>query len=167
MPAAGAIDRAFGVRVGRSGSKCHNDFMMLQEQDRKRVQQMLGPMVDPVRLVFFSQSLNCDSCTPTHQILDEIAALNGKLSVDERNFILDKDAAASFEVDRVPAIAIVAAGQDTGIRFFGAPAGYEFSALIDAIVAASTGESGLSESSRKQLASVNAPVRVKVFVTPT
>jgi alkyl hydroperoxide reductase subunit AhpF len=141
--------------------------MMLSEPDRRRVQQMLGGMVDPIRLVFFTQSLNCESCRPTRQILDEIAPLSDKLSIDERNFILDKEGAALFEVDRVPAIAVVARDRDTGIRFYGAPAGYEFSALIDAIVAASTGQSGLSEASRTEMASVAAPVRIKVFVTPT
>jgi alkyl hydroperoxide reductase subunit AhpF len=61
----------------------------------------------------------------------------------------------------------MAGERDTGIRFYGAPAGYEFSALIDAVVAASLGRSGLSDASRSQLASVTSPVRIKVFVTPT
>jgi alkyl hydroperoxide reductase subunit AhpF len=141
--------------------------MMLSEPDRKRVQQMLGGMVDPVRLVFFTQSLNCESCAPTRQILDEIASLADKLSLDERNFVLDKEGAALFDVDRVPAIAVVARERDTGIRFYGAPAGYEFSALLDAIVSASKGQAGLSDASRQELASIAAPVRIKVFVTPT
>jgi alkyl hydroperoxide reductase subunit AhpF len=141
--------------------------MMLSEPDRKRVQQMLGGMVDPVRLVFFTQSLNCESCAPTRQILDEIASLADKLSLDERNFVLDKEGAALFDVDRVPAIAVVARERDTGIRFYGAPAGYEFSALLDAIVSASKGQAGLSDASRQELAAIAAPVRIKVFVTPT
>jgi alkyl hydroperoxide reductase subunit AhpF len=70
-------------------------------------------------------------------------------------------------VDRVPAIAVVARERDTGIRFYGAPAGYEFSALLDAIVSASKGQAGLSDASRQELASIAAPVRIKVFVTPT
>ena len=141
--------------------------MVLSEHDRKQVQQMLGGMGDPVRLVSFTQSLNCDSCAPAKQILDALVPLGEKLSLDERNFILEKDATSRFGVDRVPAIALVAGDRDTGIRFYGAPAGYEFSALIDAIVAASTGQSGLSDASREKLAGVAAPVRIKVFVTPT
>lgn len=141
--------------------------MVLSAHDRKRVQQMLGGMAQPVRLVFFTQSLNCDSCLPARQILDALVPLSEKLALDERNFVLDKDAATQFGVDRVPAITVVAGERDTGIRFYGAPAGYEFSALIDAVVAASVGQSGLSDASRTQLASVTSPVRIKVFVSPT
>jgi len=140
---------------------------MLSDSDRIRVKQMLGAMVNPVRLVFFTQSLSCDTCVPTRQILDELVTHSDKLSIDERNFILDRDAAGTFGVDRVPAVAVVAGERDTGIRFLGVPAGYEFSTLIDAIVAASTGQSGLSEASRARLAEVALPVRIQVFVTPT
>lgn len=128
---------------------------------------MLGGMGDPVRLVFFTQSLNCDSCLPARRILEALVPLGEKLSLDERNVILDTSAASQFAVDRVPAIALVAGDRDTGIRFYGAPAGYEFSALVDAILAASAGQSGLSDASRATLAGVTAPVRIKVFVTPT
>ncbi len=141
--------------------------MLLSENDRKRVKQMLGAMVNPVRLMFFTQSLSCDTCLPARQILDELAAQTDKLSVDERNLVLDKDAAAGFGVDRVPAIAIVAGDRDARIRFVGLPSGYEFSALIDAVLAASTGQAGLSEPSRARLREVASPVRIQVFVTPT
>lgn len=141
--------------------------MILSESDRTRVKQMLGAMVSPVRLVFFTQSLSCDTCLPARQILDELVGQTDKLSIDERNFILDKDAAAGFGIDRVPAIAVMAGERDTGIRFLGVPAGYEFSALIDALVAASTGQSGLSATSRAKLREIPSPVRIQVFVTPT
>ncbi len=141
--------------------------MILSENERKRVQQMLGAMAGPVRLLFFSQTLNCDTCVQARQILDELAPLNDKLSVDERNLILDRDAAAAFGVDRAPAIVVLAGERDTGIRFYGAPAGYEFSALIDAVVIASTGQSGLADASRTRLAQITSPVGIQVFVTPT
>ncbi len=128
---------------------------------------MLEGMVDPVRLVFFTQSLSCETCQPTRQILDELAGLDDRISVDEQNFILDKDAISKYGVDRVPAIALVAAGRDTGIRFYGVPAGYEFSALVDAIAAASKGQPGLSDASHAQLSAVGSPVHIQVFVTPT
>ncbi len=141
--------------------------MILSETERKRVQQMLAGLVEPVRLVFFTQSLNCDTCLPARQIVDELVALNDKLSVEEHNLILDKEAAATYVVDRAPAIALAVGGRSTGVRFFGVPAGYEFSALIDAIVSTSTGQSGLSDTSRARLKEVTAPIGIQVFVTPT
>ncbi len=146
---------------------CHNGSMILSENDRKRVQGMLGGMAGPVRLLFFTQTLSCDTCLQARQILDALAPLSDRLSVEERNPILDREAATAFGIDRVPAVVVLAGERDTGIRFFGAPAGFEFSALIDAIVAASTGQSGLTEVSRTQLGTINSPVRVQVFVTPT
>jgi alkyl hydroperoxide reductase subunit AhpF len=140
---------------------------ILTVQEQLKVRQTLAGMSSPVRLVFFGQSLNCDTCTPTRRILQQLVAQSEKVSVEERNLVLDKDAASVFGVDRVPAVVIVADERDTGIRFYGAPDGYEFSALMDAVLLASKGESGLSEASRNALQSVTDPVRIQVFVTPT
>jgi hypothetical protein len=53
------------------------------------------------------------------------------------------------------------------VRYVGAPAGHEFPNLLHAIVAASRGESGLSEASRAALARIDRPTRIRVFFTPT
>ncbi len=141
--------------------------MILSERDRVLVQQMLAAMAAPVRLLFFTQTLNCDTCAQARQILDELVALNDNLSFEERNFILDKEGVQAHGIERVPAIVVLAGDRDTGIRFYGVPAGYEFSSLIDVVVAASTGNSGLSDASRTLLGTVTSPVRIQVFVTPT
>ena len=61
----------------------------------------------------------------------------------------------------------VEGAQDYGLRFLGIPAGYEFSNLIDSIVAASTGEASLSAETKTALAGLTQDVRIKVFTTPT
>ena len=54
------------------------------------------------------------------------------------------------------------------MRFLGAPAGYEFMSLVDAVVLAGTTDSGLSPESRQLIAEhVHAPLEILVFVTPT
>jgi alkyl hydroperoxide reductase subunit AhpF len=53
------------------------------------------------------------------------------------------------------------------MRFYGLPGGYEFSSLLDAVVAVSKGESGLSEESKDKLRKMNQPLHLEVFVTPT
>ena len=55
------------------------------------------------------------------QVLDEVAALNDLISVEEVNLILDKERAAQFGVDRIPAIALLRDDEDTRIRFLGRP----------------------------------------------
>jgi alkyl hydroperoxide reductase subunit AhpF len=139
---------------------------ILSASDEARVREMLADLPTPVRLVFFTQTLNCETCEPTKQILGELAGLSGQISVEEHNFLLEGDAAATYGIDRVPAIAVVGA-QDYGIRFLGIPSGYEFMSLLDAIQIVSAGDSGLNEASRAMLAGLEAPIALQVFVTPT
>jgi len=139
---------------------------ILSPSDAGRVREMLADLPNPVRLVFFTQTLNCETCEPTKQILGEVAGLSGQITVEEHNFLLEQDAAAGYGIDRVPAIAVVGA-QDYGVRFLGIPSGYEFMSLIDAIKLVSAGDSGLGEASRALLAGVESPLALQVFVTPT
>ena len=139
---------------------------ILSPSDAARVREMLAGLPNPVRLVCFTQTLNCETCEPTKQILGELAELSGQITVEEHNFLLEGDLAATYRIDRVPAIAVVGA-QDYGIRFLGIPSGYEFMSLLDAIQMVSAGNSGLNEASRAMIASLASPVGLQVFVTPT
>ncbi len=138
----------------------------LTDGDRKKVQAVLSGMKAPVRLVFFTQTIGCETCPPTRQILNELVSLSDQLTLEELNLVLDAEQARAYGVDRAPAIAVVGT-EDTGIRFIGMPTGYELVSLIDAIQLVSSGESGLSEESRALVAAVDAPLAIQVFVTPT
>ena len=50
------------------------------------------------------------------------------------NPAIDRERAEAYGVDQVPAI-VVEGARDYGIRFLGIPGGYEFSNLIDSIIA--------------------------------
>jgi len=139
---------------------------ILSATDATKVREMLGAMTSPVRLVFFTQSLNCETCEPTGQILSELAALSDLVIVEEHNFVLERDEAAKYGISRVPAIAVLGA-KDHGIRFLGIPSGYEFMSLLDAILLVSKGDSELTKESRALLAGLEEPVTLQVFVTPT
>src|SRR6266446_752256 len=47
------------------------------------------------------------------------------------------------------------------------PAGYEFSNLIDSIIAVSSGEAALTDDTKASLAALAGDVDIKVFSTPT
>jgi hypothetical protein len=64
-------------------------------------------------------------------------------------------------------VVVVEGARDYGIRFLGMPGGYEFSNLIDSIIAVSTGEAGLSDETKTTLAGLTEDVTIKVFTTPT
>src|SRR3979490_62468 len=100
---------------------------LLSPADQDKLRESFAAMTHPVRLLFFTQTLDCETCPQTRQILDELPLLSDKVAVEEVNFVLEKDKARQYGIDRVPAIAVVGqdeAGQahDSRIRFLGAPA---------------------------------------------
>ena len=145
---------------------------LLSPADQDRLRKSFDEMTRPVRLLFFTQTLDCESCPQTRQILDELPVLSERIAVEEVNFVLEKDKAQQYGVDRVPAIAVVGqdeAGQphDSRIRFLGAPAGYEFISLVQAVLLVGGRPSILSEENRQRVAAVDRPVTMQVFTTPT
>ena len=64
-----------------------------------------------------------------------------------------------------PAV-VVEGAQDYGIRFLGIPAGYEFSNLIDSIVAVSTRRGAAQGGDQAALAGLTEDVTIKVFARP-
>ncbi len=139
---------------------------LLREDDAIEVRERLKAMTSPVRLVHFTQELNLEYGHETKQLLEELSALSDQLSLEIHNFLLEKDYAAEYGVDMVPAT-VVCNGDARGIRFYGLPAGYEFASLLDAILMVSQGDSGLSAESREKVAAIAQPLHLQVFVTPT
>jgi len=142
---------------------------LLSESDRQTVRNHLAGIHHPVTLLFFTQTIGGpESAALTKQVLDEVVSLNDHVSVEEVNSILDKDRAQQYGISHIPAVAVLRDGKYTRIRFFGAPAGFEFMSLVEAVALAGSDDSGLSESSRKLIAThVTAPLDIQVFVTPT
>lgn len=121
-----------------------------------------------VRIVFFEQTIGCEACAPTRRVLEQIARDNPYVTLDVLNLVLDKEKAAEYGVDRVPAIIISSSpGGGNRIRYYGAPLGNELPTLLQAISMAATGTTELSEQSRAQLNALTTPVTLQVFFTPT
>ena len=126
----------------------------------------LSHLEHSVRLVFFTQTFGCDTCLSARQVVDQLAGLSDKITVEEHNLVLDKETVAEYGVDRAPAIAVVGE-TDFGIRYYGVPSGYELASLVDAVLVVGTGELGLTDESLAAIAALDRPVDIKVFVTPT
>ena len=127
---------------------------MLNAQDQDAVRQEFAKIAWPVKLVVFSQELVAgELCRQNEQLVREVAALApDTISVEVLNLAIDRERAAGYGIDRVPAI-VVEGARDYGIRFLGIPSGYEFSNLIDA--------------TKTALAGLASDVEIKVFSTPT
>lgn len=139
----------------------------LAERDQVAVRKEFERIQGPVKLVVFSQELVAgELCRQNEQLVREVAALDDRISVEVLNPVIDRERAASYGVEQVPAI-VVEGARDYGIRFLGIPGGYEFSNLIDSIIAASSGEAALSDATKASLAELTDDVHIKVFSTPT
>jgi alkyl hydroperoxide reductase subunit AhpF len=141
---------------------------LLSASDQQTLRDMFADMKQTVTILFFTQSIGCETCDDTKRILDELTALTERILVDEVNLVLEQERAAQYGIDRAPGLALLVDGQDTRIRMLGAPAGYDFMSLVDAILAAGgASDMALSEDSVALLAGVTTPQKIEVFVTPT
>lgn len=138
----------------------------LQARDEAAVKKEFERIGGPVKLTVFASELGGESNTQTVALIREVAALSDQLSVTVLNPHIDREQAEAYGVTESPVV-VVEGARDYGIRFLGIPAGYEFSNLIDSIVAVSTGEAGLSEETKTALAGLTEDVTIKVFATPT
>jgi alkyl hydroperoxide reductase subunit AhpF len=140
---------------------------ILQARDEEAVRTEFERLTGPVKLVVFSQELvAADLCRQNEQLMKEVAALSDKITIEVLNPTIDRERAQAYGVEQVPAT-VVEGARDYGIRFLGIPAGYEFSNLIDSVIAVSRGEASLSEATKTSLAALPGEVDIKVFSTPT
>jgi glutaredoxin-like protein len=139
----------------------------LNERDREEVRRRLEDLAGPVRLVFFTQELECPTCRDTHQLLQEVAALSDKVKLETRNFAVDREEAERYGIHRIPATVFLKDDQDFGIRFYGIPAGYEFATFLETLRNVSQGKSRLSQENLAKVEALEKPLHLQVFVTPT
>jgi glutaredoxin-like protein len=148
---------------------------LLNDKIRDQVSELFNGMEAPVKLVMFTQGgegpvgIECTMCSDTRQLVEEVAGLSDKVSLEVYDLIKDAQIASFYKVDKIPAIAILGGEgyKDYGIRLYGIPSGYEFSTLIEDIRMASSGKTDLSEKTLRELKRLNKPVHIQVYVTPT
>jgi alkyl hydroperoxide reductase subunit AhpF len=140
---------------------------ILQAKDQAAVRKEFERLNGPVKLVVFSQELVAgELCRQNEQLMKDVAELSDQITVEVLNPQIDRARAEAYGVSDVP-LTVVEGARDYGIRFLGIPAGYEFSNLIDAIVATSRGESALTDETKATLATLPGEVEIKIFSTPT
>lgn len=147
---------------------------LLTPEIQEQIRAAFAPLEEEVKLVVFTQgeggALECDFCAETRNLIDEVAALSDKITVEVRDFVRDAEIVEEFGIDKIPAVAVTRGGaepKDFGIRLYGIPSGYEFGTLIEDIRMVSVNEPGLNEATLKDLARLTEPVHLQVFVTPT
>jgi len=139
---------------------------ILDDKVIQEVKKALANMQKPVTLKLFTQPFECSYCKDTHQLLEEMTAASDMLKLEVHQFDSEKEAVETYGIDKIPAIAVIGE-KDYGIRFYGIPAGYEFSSLLSAIMTVSTGITKLKPETTAFLDALVKPVHLQVMVTPT
>jgi glutaredoxin-like protein len=140
---------------------------LITEEIAAQLRAEFKELKNDVRLAVFSQALAEPVSEEVRRMAVELGELDPRIKVEEYNFVLDQEKAESLGIRRIPAIAVMGAEKDYGIRLYGLPTGYEFGLLVDAIVDVSRGESQLSEETKAALLALEKPAHVQVFSTPT
>lgn len=139
---------------------------LLNDEILQDVTKMLSSLPNNVQLIVFTTPDKCDYCEQIVQLVMEVANTSDKVTMEVNDFTKDHAKVEEYNIDKAPAIAIVGE-KDYGIRFFGLPAGYEFSTLLHGITTVSKGSSDLDEQTKDYIANLKEDVHVQVFVTPT
>ncbi|MFQ6044432.1 MAG: thioredoxin family protein [Candidatus Poribacteria bacterium] len=138
----------------------------LKDSDKEHVKERFENLVGKVKLIVFTQEMECMYCQETRELMEEVASLSDKIDVEVYDFVKDERKVEEYKIDKIPAV-VVEGAKDYGVRFYGIPMGYEFISLIEAISTVSTKESNLSRNTRAELRKLKQPVHIQVFVTLT
>jgi alkyl hydroperoxide reductase subunit AhpF len=140
---------------------------IFRPEEEAQVRELFAALERPVELLVahgpeetpLPGARDVDFGAETERIAEELAALGGAVTVRVEN------EPAGFE--RYPAIAVLPAGEDVGIRYYGLPWGYELASLVGAVLEAGKRASSLAAESLDRLAGLERDLAIDVFVTPT
>ena len=148
---------------------------LISLQDRQTLETLFAQeLQDDVTITYFTQresvltipGQECAYCKDTRELLEEVTAISEKLHLQVKDFVGDEQEAQRLGITRIPAFFLQGHARGA-VRFFGIPAGYEFSTLIEDLVDVSKGTPALSEKTREALSKVDQDLHIQVFTTPT
>ena len=139
---------------------------LIEDKDREQLTELFAGLENPVKILYFTQEHECEMCKMTRELLEEVAGISDKISIEIHDFVADQALAGQYKVDKIPGTVLMG-DEDYGIRFYGIPAGYEFTTLIEDIVDVAKRDPHLTEDVKAELAKVDQPVHLQVLISPT
>ena len=142
--------------------------MGLIPDDKKELfkKDLKEKLYNPVKILMFTQEVECRFCSDTRELVQELATLTDKITIEVYDFVADTHKAKEYSIDKIPALAIISE-KDYGVRIYGIPYGYELQTLIEAVINISKGKTDLANKTKSILAEVKIPVHIQVFVSLT
>ncbi|MDY1591682.1 MAG: thioredoxin family protein [Methanofastidiosum sp.] len=144
-----------------------NPDKVISESDKTEIKKILSNNLnEKVDILLFTSQSRCSSCSKTETLIKELDGLSEKITLKTYDIEKNKDMATKYNIELVPAIVVIGK-EDYGIKHYGFPSGKEFNPLIEAIIDSSRSRPNIPEEIEKKISSINNPVEVKIFVTPT
>ena len=138
----------------------------IEDKDRAQLNKLFADLKNPVKILYFTQEHECEMCKTTRELLEEVAGLSDKIAIEVHDFVADRALVEQYRVDKIPGMVLMGE-KDYGIRFYGIPAGYEFTTLIEDIVDVARRDPRLPDDVKAELAKVDQPVHLQVLISPT
>jgi len=140
---------------------------LIRDEQKERIKSDFREKLEnPVKILMFTQEVECQFCAQTRQLINELAPLDERIAVEVYDFVRDASKTKEYAVDKVPAL-VVMGEKDFGVRFYGLPYGYELQTLLDAVINVSKKQTDLSDETKNRLKEIKKPVHIQVFVTLT
>lgn len=137
----------------------------LKKKQREMARTLLSGLEKESHLVLFSESEGCRECAKVKSLLEELSAMTPQLSLETLSLTGNAERAAELGIDKVPGIAILDGERNnSGIRYFGTPLGFEFESFLEAIVNTAHGSPALQPETLAGLSLVKKPVTITIFV---
>jgi len=141
---------------------------LLSNEDKDYLKGLFTGMKRDVNILLFTTEEKnfCHFCDDIKAILEELSSLSDRIKIKEHSFEKDPKTAEEYGVKRGPAIVLMS-DKDLGVKYYGIPAGYEFSSLVEDIVDIGNDTISVDESLVEQVKAIDKPVHIQVFVTHT
>jgi alkyl hydroperoxide reductase subunit AhpF len=136
------------------------------EQRRQLIRDGVRTLARPVSLLYYTPDVASASTRAELELLEDVARASDRIRLSVLAERWDATREHAVGIARTPAI-VVRGKTDPGIRYYGAPDGYELETFLAVIRAVSEGRSGLSEASRARVRQLTETRHLEVLVAPT
>lgn len=141
---------------------------LLNETVRGQLSDILGSMGSAVDLLFYPGP-DAEAADLMRSLLGEMAEAVPQLHLEETPDAPDLEPGhdTGMAIEGPITQLRLPDGRVSGSRFLGIPGGMEFGTLVEAIRMAASGDSELTPETVRALESLEGPVHIQVFTTPT
>jgi glutaredoxin-like protein len=139
---------------------------LFNKEVEAQIKEVLAQGKEPITVVLFTKTGECNTCEETKQLLVETAACSELITLVQKDIHLDKEDADKYGITLTPSFVILDKnGIYKGVKFNGIPAGHEINSFISALLEMSGLEFQLPAGVLTRIQKINKPVNIKVFVT--